>query len=125
METAVSTPEHPEVVRELNELRKGRGLDAPELVVGPLLRTACSITEHDRLDEVRSKLRLRLGGLCSRLPDDLRLAAEVALGLHPEAQGSSSRSASSGSRPASAATRERRTGELPRRSCCSASTWTS
>lgn len=83
----MSAPRHPEVVRELNELRKGRGLDTPELVVGPLLRAACSITESDRPDEVRSKLRLRLAGLCGRLPDDLRLAAEVALGLHPQAQG--------------------------------------
>lgn len=68
------------------ELRKGRGLDAVPLHVGPLLRAVCSIAESDRPDQLRSKVRLRIGGLCSRLPEDLRLAAEVALGLHPEVQ---------------------------------------
>ena len=82
----MSAPGHPEVVRELIELRKGRGLAAMPLHVGPLLRAACSIAESDRPAQVRSKLRLRIGGLCCRLPEDLRLAAEVALGLHPEAQ---------------------------------------
>ncbi|EOD64425.1 hypothetical protein H480_31796 [Amycolatopsis vancoresmycina DSM 44592] len=76
-------------VRELNELRRGRGLDAADLHlrIGPCLRAACAITEADQPAAARHKLVLRLTELCGRLPADLRLAALAALGLHEEAAG--------------------------------------
>lgn len=77
------------VVRELNELRRGRGLDATDLHVrvGPVLRAACDIVDSDPPAELRHKLVLRLTELCGRLPGDLQLAARVALALHEEASG--------------------------------------
>lgn len=76
-------------VRELNELRRGRGLDAADLHqrIGPCLREACEITAADQPAAARQKLVLRLTELCGRLPADLRLAALAALGLHEEAAG--------------------------------------
>jgi hypothetical protein len=76
-------------VRELNELRRGRGLDATDLHqrIGPCLREACGIAEADSPAAARHKLVLRLTELCGRLPPDLRLAALAALGLHEEAAG--------------------------------------
>jgi hypothetical protein len=76
-------------VRELNELRRGRGLDATDLHqrIGPCLREACEIAETDQPAAARHKLVLRLTELCGRLPADLRLAALAALGLHEEAAG--------------------------------------
>jgi len=73
--------------KELQELRRGRGLDAHDLHgrVGPRIRQACGITETDSPAVVRRKVLLTLTELCSRLPDDLRLAALVALALHQEA----------------------------------------
>jgi hypothetical protein len=76
-------------VRELNELRRGRGLDAADLHqrIGPCLRAACDIAEADPPAAARQKLVLRLTELCGRLPPDLRLAALAAFGLHEEAAG--------------------------------------
>ena len=76
-------------VRELNELRRGRGLDAADLHqrIGPCLRAACAITDTDQPAAARQKLVLRLTELCGRLPPDLKLAALAALGLHEEAAG--------------------------------------
>lgn len=76
-------------VRELNELRRGRGLDAADLHqrIGPCLREACGITGADQPSAARQKLVLRLTELCGRLPADLRLAALAAFGLHEEAAG--------------------------------------
>lgn len=78
-----------EVVRELNELRRGRGLDADDvhLRVGQELRRACDIGVDDSPLAVRRALVLWISQLLSRLPDDLQLAASVALALHPEATG--------------------------------------
>jgi hypothetical protein len=85
----VSASEACPVVRELTELRRGRGLDATDLHarVGPRLREACDIGQSDIPAVVRRKLILRLTELCGRLPSDLQLAALVALGLHEEASG--------------------------------------
>ncbi|KDN21653.1 hypothetical protein [Amycolatopsis rifamycinica] len=76
-------------MRELNELRRGRGLDAADLHqrIGPCLRAACAIAETDPPAAARQKLVLRLTELCGRLPPDLKLAALAALGLHEEAAG--------------------------------------
>jgi len=76
-------------VHELNELRRGRGLDATDLHqrIGPCLRAACSIADGDPPAVARRKLVLRLTELCGGLPADLRLAALAAFGLHEEAAG--------------------------------------
>jgi hypothetical protein len=76
-------------VHELNDLRRGRGLNAANLGtrVGPRLRHACAIEETDGPALVRRKVVLRLTALCEQLPDDLRTAASVALALHDEAAG--------------------------------------
>lgn len=78
-----------EIVRELNELRRGRGLAAADLLsrIGPSLRTASGITGADQPAAIRKKLIITITGLFGRLPPDLRLAASVALGLHEEAGG--------------------------------------
>jgi hypothetical protein len=78
-----------ETVRELNDLRRGRGLNTADLGarVGPHLRRACAVGDGDAPALVRRKVVLRLTALCERLPDDLRVAASVALNLHGEAAG--------------------------------------
>jgi hypothetical protein len=80
---------NPDIVRELNELRRGRGLAADDLHarVGPRIRAACLIMDTDTPAIARRKLTLHLTELCSRLPADLRLAARAALALHKEAEG--------------------------------------
>ncbi len=78
-----------DVARELTELRRGRGLDAIDAHtrVGPLLRTLCGIAADDSLVAARRKLLLRLSPLLNQMPEDLQLAASVALALHTEATG--------------------------------------
>jgi len=74
-------------IDELNELRRGRGLQAEDLHerVGAQLRQGCSIAAEDRPAVVREKLTLCLAGLCGRLPDDLSVAVLAALALHEQA----------------------------------------
>jgi hypothetical protein len=76
-------------VHELNDLRRGRGLNAANLGtrIGPRLRHACAIDDIDGPALIRRKLVLRLTALCEQLPDDLHIAASVALALHDEAVG--------------------------------------
>ncbi|WP_245572547.1 hypothetical protein [Actinokineospora enzanensis] len=78
-----------EVVSELKEIRRGRGVRSDDLHnrVGRALRMACGITGIDDPALVRRKLVLQLTHLSARLPSDLDLAASVALGLHKEADG--------------------------------------
>jgi hypothetical protein len=78
-----------DTVHELNDLRRGRGLNAVNISsrVGPRIRAACAISTADGPSQVRRKLVLRLTALCEQLPTDLRLAASVALALHDEAAG--------------------------------------
>jgi hypothetical protein len=78
-----------DITRELQELRRGRGLHADDLHgrIGPLLRIASGITDTDTAGEARRKLTLRVAELCSLLPADLQLVAQVAFGLHREAEG--------------------------------------
>jgi len=54
-------------------------------LVSALASAWCEVTETDGPAVVRRKVLLTLTELCSRLPDDLRLAALVALALHQEA----------------------------------------
>lgn len=78
-----------ETVHELNDLRRGRGLNTADLGarIGPRLRRACGVDDGDSPALVRRKVVLRLTALCDQLPDDLRVAASVALALHGEAAG--------------------------------------
>lgn len=80
---------NPDIIRELQEVRRGRGLQADDLHgrVGLRLRVACGITDIDPPAVVRRKLTLHLAELCGLLPSDLQLAAHVALGLHEDAEG--------------------------------------
>jgi len=70
---------------ELVELRRGRGLDSPELAarIGPRLRQACGIADGCSAAEARSLLVRRLTEATEALPDDLRLAARTALAMSP------------------------------------------
>jgi hypothetical protein len=78
-----------DTVHELNDLRRGRGLNTANLGarLGPRLRHACAIEDADAPALVRRKVVLRLSALCEQLPDDLRVAATVALALHVQADG--------------------------------------
>jgi hypothetical protein len=70
---------------ELVELRRGRGLDSPDLVVriGPLLRRACGIRTGCAETAAKSLLIQRLTEATQSLPDDLRLVAQSALAMPP------------------------------------------
>ncbi|SFW63448.1 hypothetical protein [Amycolatopsis australiensis] len=79
--------ERTELVRELKTLRKGRGLAGRiEDRVGPVLRSACAISENDGWVAIRAKVTGRLSELSSQLPEDLRLAALAAFAITPEAR---------------------------------------
>lgn len=76
-----------ELRKELGRLCKGRGLTGPLTpgLVGPLLTER--ITELGVSDTVdRSSLISWLTTAVEPLPEDLRLTARVALGIHPEAR---------------------------------------
>ncbi|WP_326957513.1 hypothetical protein [Amycolatopsis sp. NBC_01286] len=76
-----------ELVQELKTLRKGRGLlGRLEERVGPVLRSACEVTEEDGLATVRQKVAGRLSELAEHLPEDLRLAALAAFAICAEAR---------------------------------------
>ncbi|WP_329054938.1 hypothetical protein OG738_16575 [Amycolatopsis sp. NBC_01488] len=79
--------ERAELVQELKTLRKGRGLAGRvEDRVGPLLRSACAVSEEDGLVAIRKKVSDRLTKWASDLPDDLRLAALAAFAISAEAR---------------------------------------
>lgn len=77
-----------QLVYELKSLCRGRGVQAPGLErhIGPFLRTATAVTEHDGAEMSREKLRTWVDGLVHVLPDDLRLVVTTALGMNPQAQ---------------------------------------
>ncbi|MGW4370794.1 hypothetical protein ACWEKT_34660 [Nocardia takedensis] len=79
---------HEEITRELTSLRRGRGLDAVDIPCHAVSRLAAlaGIADTDAPLDVRRKLVLLLAEACAALPDDLRIAAEVALSLHPDAK---------------------------------------
>lgn len=72
-----------EIVSELRELRRGRGVGADDLHqrIGPHLRAACSIADTDIPALARRKLILHLVELGERLPHDLKVAALTALAV--------------------------------------------
>jgi hypothetical protein len=75
------------LTEELKRLRKGRGVRAANIGerTGPGLRRLCGIRPDDGPIAVRERLAGTLRDLSTRLPDDLRLALLVALGLHDSA----------------------------------------
>ncbi|WBB97831.1 hypothetical protein O7553_02365 [Solwaraspora sp. WMMA2059] len=80
-----------EVKSELRTLRAGRGVSAPDLSgrLGDHLRTLCgnsAVNRDDEPAELRERVIAELNSQVRRLPDDMALAARVALGLHPQAQ---------------------------------------
>ena len=78
-----------DTVHELNDLRRGRGVNAANLDtrIGPRLRMACAVDDTDSPAQIRRKVVSRLSALCAQLPGDLQLAASVALALHHEGVG--------------------------------------
>ncbi len=77
-----------ELLAELKQLRKGRGVYAPQIenLVGPGLRSVCAITDEDDRATIRQKMVERLGALADTLPGDLGLATSAALAIHPHAR---------------------------------------
>src|SRR5262245_40377635 len=71
---------------ELKRLRKGRGVLADDLDgrIGPELAQVCGVMSSDSAVIVRRKVIERLTDLTTRLPEDLRLIAQVSLALHEE-----------------------------------------
>lgn len=78
-----------DTVHELNDLRRGRGVNAANLGIriGPRLRATCAVEDTDSPAQIRRKVVSRLTALCAQLPEDLQLAATVALALHHEGVG--------------------------------------
>lgn len=80
-------PYHDDLQRELVQLRHGRGLQGARLAsrLGPLLRELTGVLPSDQDRVVRHRVAQVLGELAADLPDDLRAAAELALGFgnHP------------------------------------------
>ncbi|AXX29012.1 hypothetical protein KCV87_11990 [Actinosynnema pretiosum subsp. pretiosum] len=74
------------LVAELKALRKGRGLDAPDLAarVGPGLRSAFDLDVDARPDRLREEVAERLRKLAGTLAPDQRDAVLVVYGLTPE-----------------------------------------
>jgi len=72
-----------ELVAELKLLRKGRGIETPDIEsrVGPALRWAAGVDAGDSPVHIRSKITNHLRALVERLPGDLRLATGAAFGL--------------------------------------------
>jgi hypothetical protein len=77
-----------DLLAELKTLRGGRGLNAGDLAqkIGPNLRALAGLTGDEQPGLVRARLIERLRSLIAALPPDLAVAAEVALGLHPQAR---------------------------------------
>lgn len=70
-------------MNELKSLRKGRGLDTPDLATrtGPELRAVFGLPETANSAQVRTRLAKSLAELTARLPDDLSFAVSTALAL--------------------------------------------
>ncbi|MDS0133235.1 MULTISPECIES: hypothetical protein [unclassified Amycolatopsis] len=76
-----------ELVQELKSLRKGRGLlGNVEDRVGPVLRSACAVSEEDGMVAVRRKVASRLTELAGQLPEDLRVVVLAAFAIGAEAR---------------------------------------
>jgi hypothetical protein len=78
-----------ELARELQVLRKGRGVQAPRIgdEVGPALRDLCTIADTDTHAIIREKLIDKLHSLSESLPEDLRTVLGTTMALHVDVQG--------------------------------------
>jgi hypothetical protein len=76
------------LVSELRTLRKGRGLFVGQISerVGPALREACEVSDHDGPAEIRRKVSEHITDWAEDLPDDLRVALMAAFGIDPDAR---------------------------------------
>jgi hypothetical protein len=76
-------PSEDDLYQELARLRRGRGLQEPRPAerLGPQLRRICGVSPGDPDGVARRRVQAVLGELTTDLPDDLRTAAELALGL--------------------------------------------
>ncbi len=76
-----------QLVSELKVLRRSRGVNAKEINerIGDALRMTCGIADQDGAADIRRKLRRRLSQLAGQLPWDLKVLAQAAFGLVPEA----------------------------------------
>lgn len=76
------------LVAEFVRLRHGWGLASVNLRerVGPHLVELCGIEPDDNDVVIRRKVRATIRLLCSHLPSDDQLAADIALGASPDAQ---------------------------------------
>jgi hypothetical protein len=74
-----------ELVKELIELRSGRGLYSPDLLrrLGPGIRSYCRITAGQDEASIRRAVLERLESATDELPEDLSLAARAALAIPP------------------------------------------
>jgi hypothetical protein len=72
-----------ELVEDLKNLRRGYGVEAPDLParLGRALRTVCAVAPNDSAAVVRRKVRHCLTELTKELPDDMAAQARKALGL--------------------------------------------
>lgn len=70
-------------MNELKSLRKGRGLDTPDLATrtGPELRAVFGLLVTADSAQIRTRLTKSLAELAARLPDDLSFAVSTALAL--------------------------------------------
>jgi len=76
------------LIEELQQLRRGYGLHAPEVLsrVGPVLTRVCNLNSISTTGGRRERLIERIGGLVSALPRELRLAVQAAFALPPADQ---------------------------------------
>src|SRR5215218_5329453 len=74
------------LLEELKILRKGRGVNAARIGLGPRLRELAAVGEADTPGTTRRKVIDTLNRLAEPLPADLALAARAALALLPSAQ---------------------------------------
>jgi hypothetical protein len=77
-----------ELIRELQQLRRGHGLHAPDVMqrVGPLLSSVCGLDRSASTGDNRRLLVERISTSVNDLPTDLRLAVQAALALPPASQ---------------------------------------
>jgi hypothetical protein len=84
----MTTQERDEMVKELQQLRRGHGVHAPDVVdrVGPRLRKLCGLDDSGPGAGERERLIDRITRSVEELPGELRLAVQAAFGLEPASQ---------------------------------------